>query len=184
MGSAVLITGASAGIGQAFADRLARAGHTLVAVARRADRLEALAQRLHDRDGVPVEVVVADLTQPDDLRRVEQRAAGEDIELLVNNAGFGGYMPFVQLPPQQAEQLVDLHVLAPTRLTRAALPGMLARGRGAIINVASLLAFSGPMPTPPLPARATYAGCKSYLVTFSEVLHGELAGTGVQVQVL
>lgn len=181
-----LITGASAGIGAAFAQRLARDGYDLVLVARRRDRLELLAQRLHAEQGATAAVLTADLTRADDLAAVEQRVAADDrLDLLVNNAGFAGYMPFVQLPPDQAEELIRLHVVAVTRLTRAALPGMLARGRGAIVNVASMLAFSATLPaTTPLPKRAVYAACKAYLVAFTELLHQELAGTGVKVQAL
>jgi len=104
--------------------------------------------------------------------------------MLVNNAGFGAYMPFVQLDPSRAEEQIKLQIVAPTRLTRAALPGMIARKQGTIINVSSLLAFSGSLPSPPLPARATYAATKAFLNTFTELLHSELAGTGVRVQVL
>ena len=91
-------------------------------------------------------------------------------------------MPFVTLPPEQAENLVRLQVVAPTRLTRAALPGMIERGRGAVVNVSSGLAFSGALPAPPLPHRAVYASSKAYVNTFSEILADELKGTGVRVQ--
>jgi uncharacterized protein len=181
-----LVTGASAGIGAAFAERLARDGYDLVLVARRRDRLEQLARRLHDEQGAAVQVVVADLTRAAELGNVEQMAAADpSLELLVNNAGFAGYMPFVQLDPDRAEELIRLHVVAVTRLTRAALPGMLARDRGAIINVASMLAFSASLPaTSPLPKRVVYAACKAYLVAFTEALHQELAGTNVRMQAL
>ncbi len=180
-----LVTGASSGIGLAFAEQLALAGFDLVAVARRRDRLEALAERL--RSSVRVEVLTADLTRSQDVAKVEARLlqSDEPISLLVNNAGFGGYKPFVQLEPEQADELIRLMVVTPTRLLRAALPGMVSRGSGAVINVASLLAMSGTLPPVPgkLPIRATYAGTKSYLVTFTQTLAHELAGTGVKVQV-
>jgi short-subunit dehydrogenase len=132
-----------------------------------------------------VEVIAADLSKPDEILKVEQRIAEEDrLELLVNNAGFGGYMPFVELDPDKATELINLKVLAITRLTRAALPGMVGRGRGAIINVSSRLAFSAPLGSTQLPKRATYAGANAYINTFSQLLHGELEGTGVQVQAL
>ena len=178
-----LVTGASAGIGQAFAERLARDGHDLVIVARRQARLEELAARLRDGYGGHVDVLVADLATSGGLRAVERRAS-EDIAILVNNAGFGAYMPFVQLDADRAEALITLQVVAATRLTRAALPGMIARKRGAIINVSSMLAFSASLPSPPLPGRATYAAAKAFLNAFTETLHGELAGTGVQMQAL
>jgi len=180
-----LVTGASSGIGLEFAVQLARAGFDLVVVARRHDRLEALAQRL--RSSVNVDVLTADLSQSEDVAKIEARLSQQDdaISLLVNNAGFGGYRPFIQLEPEQADALIRLMVLTPTRLVRAVLPGMIGRGSGAIINVASLLALSGTLPPVPgrLPARATYAGTKSYIVTFTQTLAHELAGTGVKVQV-
>jgi len=180
-----LITGASAGIGAAFADRLARDKYDLVVVARRRERLDRLAARLHAEHSVNLEVLAADLTKADDLRRVEQRLAQDPpVSLLINNAGFGGYMPFVQLDPDHAEEQIRLHVLAVTRLTRAALGGMVARKHGAVINVSSRLAFSGSMPSPPLPKRATYAASKAYINTFTQVLANELEGTGVHVQAL
>ena len=180
-----LVTGASAGIGAAFATRLAQDGYDLIVTARRQERLEALAQDLQGKFGGKVEVLTADLSKTDGMRLVEKRIAGEPaLELLVNNAGFGGYMPFVQLDPQVAEDLINLQVLAVTRLTRAALPGMLERNRGAIINVASRLAFSGPLGSTQLAKRATYAGAKAYVVTFTQLLASELEGTGVKVQVL
>ncbi len=180
-----IVTGASSGIGAAFAERLARDQYDLVVVARRRERLEALAQRLQQDQHVTVEVMAADLTQPTELHAVEKRVAEDTaLELLVNNAGFGGYMPFVNLDPDRAEELIRLQVVAVTRLTRAALPGMIARGHGAIINVSSRLAFSAALPSPPLPKRATYAATKAYVNTFTQILHGELDGTGVRVQAL
>jgi len=102
---------------------------------------------------------------------------------VINNAGFAGYMPFIQLDPDRADALIRVHVLATTRLTRAALPSMIARGEGAIINVASLLGFSASVPNPsPMPKRAVYAACKGYIIAFTEALHHELEGAGVQVQ--
>jgi short-subunit dehydrogenase len=170
----------------AFAEQLAGDGYDVIIVARRRERLEALAQRLRTDHGAAVEVFVADLTNPAAVQAVEQRVAEDTgLELLVNNAGFAGYMPFVQLDPDRAEELIRVHVIATTRVTRAALPGMLRRGRGAIINVSSLLGFSASVPSSsPMPRRAVYAGCKAYINTFTEVLHHELEGTGVQVQAL
>jgi short-subunit dehydrogenase len=180
-----LVTGASSGIGAAFAERLAHDGYDLIIVARRRERLEALAAELQENHPVHVEVIVADLSQPEALRGVEKRIAGDtSLELLVNNAGFGGYMPFVELDPDKAEELINLQVLAVTRLTRAALPGMIARGHGSIINISSRLAFSGSMGSAQLPKRATYAGTKAFINTFTQLLQSELDGSGVQVQAL
>jgi len=180
-----LVTGASSGIGAAFAERLARDQYDLVLVARRRERLETLARSLQENQQVTAEVFVADLTQPEQLHAVERRIAEDTaLELLVNNAGFGGYKPFLTLEPDQAEELIRLQVVAVTRLTRAALPGMVTRGRGAIINVSSRLAFSASLASPPLPKRATYAATKAYINTFTQILQSELEGTGVQVQAL
>jgi short-subunit dehydrogenase len=180
-----LVTGASSGIGQAFAERLARDGYDLILVARRRDRLEALAARLSEESSVSVDVLAADLTKSDELEKVESRIAREPaLDLLVNNAGFGAYMPFFELAPERAEELIRLQVLAVTLLMRAALPGMNARKKGAVINVSSRLAFSASLPSPPLPKRAVYAATKSYINTFSRIVANELAGTGVRVQAL
>lgn len=180
-----LITGASSGIGAAFAERLARDQHDLILVARRRDRLEGLAERLKETHQVNVEVLVADLSQGDGLRVVEKRIAEDTaLVMLVNNAGFGGYMPFVELDPDQAEAQINLHIVAITRLTRAALPGMLARKRGNIINVSSRLAFSASMGSSQLPKRATYVGTKAYINAFTQLVQSELEGTGVRLQAL
>ncbi len=180
-----LVTGASSGIGAVFAERLAQDGYDVNIVARRRDRLEALTENLQTSHQVNVEVIVADLSKSDDLRVVEKRIAENTaLELLVNNAGFGDNMAFVQLDPDKAEEIINVQVLAVARLTRAALPGMIARGHGSIINVSSDLAFSGPLGSSQLPKRATYAGTKAFIVTFTQLLQSELEGTGVQVQVL
>lgn len=179
-----LITGASAGIGEAFAERLARDGYDLIITARRGGRLESLAERLGQETDSTVEVLTADLTDENDLARLEERAASDDhLSLLINNAGFGGYRPFVDLDPDVAEDLIDVHVTAMVRLTSAVLPGMIARDRGAVVNMASLLAFSPSLPAPPLPHRATYVGAKSFIVAFTQLLAGELAGTAVRAMV-
>ena len=180
-----LVTGASSGIGATFAERLAQDGYDLVIVARRRDRLESLAEQLQAKHSVSVEVMVANLSQPNEIQIVEKRLAEDSaLELLVNNAGFGGYMPFVGLDPATAEELINLKVLAVTRLTRAALPGMIARRHGFVINVSSRLAFSGSMGSSQLPKRAVYAGANAFITTFTQLLQGELEGSGVQVQAL
>jgi uncharacterized protein len=181
-----LVTGASSGIGAAFAERFAGDGYDLIVVARRRERLEALAQRLREEQGIEVDVLAADLADPGELRAVEERIrTTTNLAMLVNNAGFSGYMPFIELDPDRAEGLIRLQVVAPTRLTRAALPGMIARGGGAIINVSSLLAFSASVPAAaPLPKRVTYAATKAYLNAFTTLLNREVQGTGVRMQVL
>ncbi len=180
----VLVTGASSGIGAAYAERLARDGYDVVLVARRRERLEALAERLRRETETQAEVLAADLTNAEAVAQVEARVATDgSLALLVNNAGFGRYGPFVQLEPGAVDDLINIHIRAVTRLSRAALPGMVRRGAGGVINVASILAFSGSLPPNPLPHRAVYAGAKAYLLTFTQALAGELTGTGVAVQV-
>ena len=170
-----LVTGASSGIGRAYAEALAAEGTELVLVARRRERLEELAGRLPAK----AEVVVSDLGTPEGLAAAA--GAVEGVDLLVNNAGFGAYMPFVELPPERAEEQLRVQVVAPTLLARAALPGMLERGGGAVINVASMLAFSAAFQLPQL-RRATYTASKAYLVAFSQQLQQEV-GDRVRIQV-
>jgi uncharacterized protein len=178
-----LVTGASSGIGAAYAARLARDGYDLILVARRRDRLVALADRLHRETGTAAEPVEADLTDADALSQLESRATEDArLALVVNNAGLGGYRPFVEVEPKVIDELISVHVRAVARLTRAALPGMVRRGKGAVVNVASILALSGALPPNPLPYRAVYAGAKAFILAFTEALSGELAGSGVHVQ--
>lgn len=180
-----LVTGASSGIGAAFAELLAVNGYDLVVVARRKERLEELAARLGREHGAKVEVLAADLTVEYQRDQVEQRLrASERLELLVNNAGAGRYRRFVELNRQEARAILELEAVTPVLLTHAALSAMVERGRGAVINVASLLAFSGSLPPGQgMPQRATYAGGKSLIATFTRTLAHELEGTGVRVMV-
>jgi len=174
-----LVTGASTGIGAAFAERLARDHYDLVIVARSRDRLDILAERLRKARHVHVEVLPADLTRPADLRRVEEHVVHDrHLELLVNNAGFGTVGSFAELDADKEEEEIRLNVLALVRLTRAALPGMIARGQGGIINVSSLSGFQ------PGPYTATYGATKAFVNSFTEALCEELRGTGVKVQAL
>lgn len=179
MGTAV-VTGATAGIGAEFARRLAERGHPLVLVGRREHRLGALAGEL----GVPAEILPVDLADPAGLAAATERAAGDDVEVLVNSAGINGYGPFAEADPAVLGAVLALNVTATVQLSRAALPGLLARGRGAIVNVASLLAFAGARPPEPLPYRATYAGTKGFVVAFTRTLAAELADSSVRVQVV
>lgn len=175
-----LVTGASSGVGHAYARQLAEGGWDLVPVARRAPRLAALAASLGS-DRVSVVPLVADLTDPAGLAAVEERI-GRGVDLLVNCAGFAGYMPFVELPPEVAGSLIDVHVRAVTRLTGAAVRAMLPRRRGAVINVASLLAFSE-LAVLGRFNRATYAACKAFIVTFTQLVAQEVRDQGLRVQV-
>jgi short-subunit dehydrogenase len=181
MTSLALVTGASSGIGRAYAERLAAEGHDLIVVGRRRDRLEELAASLPD---VTVRVVAADLSTDDAVDAVAAIAASEPLTMLVNNAGVAHYKPLAELAADQARELVHVKVVAPTMLTRAALPGMLARGTGTIVNVAGMIAFSGPADASVMPRRAVYAGTLAHSVAMSQTLSAELEGTGVRVQVV
>jgi len=172
-----LITGGSAGLGAEYARQLAAAGAGLILVARRLDRLDALAAELGRAHGVVVRTVAADLATNPGITRVEEViAACDTLDLLVNNAGFGGRAGFVRGEVGDHLDMVRVHVDATVRLTKAALPGMIARGRGAVINVASVAAFS------PF-SGALYSGTKSFLTMFSENLQAELRGKGLPIRV-
>ncbi|WP_296744083.1 SDR family oxidoreductase [Mesorhizobium sp.] len=176
-GTAV-ITGASSGIGAVYADRLAGQGYDLVLVARRADRLQELADKLAYAYGHKVKVIAADLSEDADVRRVEQAiAADESVTLLVNNAGLGGQQVVATADADAAERMIKVNVVALTRLTRAVLPGLLARNRGAIVNIASVAAYGTAI-------GGIYSGTKAYVVNFSEALQREVGGTEVRVQVV
>ena len=176
-GGTALVTGATAGIGAAFADELGRRGHDLVLVARDPARLEDAALRLHTAHGVVVETISADLTDRAQLATVEARLAESDrpVDLLVNNAGFGLKGKFLDNSVEQEQAHLDVHVVAPMRLLHATLGGMVARGRGDVVNVASVSAF--------LP-RGSYGAAKAYTVKLSEWAHHEYAGSGVRVMAL
>jgi short-subunit dehydrogenase len=172
-----LITGASTGIGATYADRLAKQGYDLILVARDERKLTALAERLRAETGVEAEVLRADLTAKADLARVEQRLRDDaSITLLVNNAGAATPGGFVGSDLDGQESLIDLNVTAVVRLAGAAIPGFLARGKGTIVNIASVLAFV------PEISMGVYAATKSFVTTFSRSLQIELAGKGVHVQ--
>lgn len=174
-----LITGASSGIGQAFALRLAALEYNVVLVARREARLKELAEECRLHFGVRAEVIVADLSIPEGIEKVEQRiASGGDISFLVNNAGFSIYGDFADVPVEGHQAMLNCLTLASVRFCKAALPGMLARNSGAIVNVSSIGAFV------PKPKDVTYEAAKAYLITFSEALQEELANTQVRVQAL
>ncbi|HEV3310318.1 MAG TPA: SDR family oxidoreductase [Chloroflexota bacterium] len=176
-----LITGATSGIGKAFASRLAQNGYDVIVHGRRRDRLESLAAELRTRCGNEVEVLVADLARDDDLHRVETLLNDErQIDFLVNNAGFTHLAPFDELDIDIIEDMIRVHVLALTRLTRAALPGMMKRGTGTIINVSS----DGVFVTNPAPEMVAYAATKSYINMFTRGLHRLAGPRGVRVQAL
>ena len=172
-----LITGASAGIGAVYADRLARRGYDLILVARNKSRLVALAQRLRSATGRSVETVAADLNDRTDLARVEAiLRANASITLLVNNAGLGATAPLLNADVEKMDAIIRLNVGALTRLTYAVVPGLVARGGGTIINIASIVAIS------PEALNGVYGGSKAFVLAFSHSLQHELADKGVRVQ--
>jgi uncharacterized protein len=172
-----LVTGASSGIGAVYADRLARRGHDLILVARNAERLRNVAARITDETGRGVNVIAADLTKADDLHRVEavlrENAA---ITVLVNNAGFGAVTPLLQSDVDAMEGMIDVNVTALTRLTYAAVPGFAARGRGTIINIASIAAIG------PEILNGVYGASKAYVLALTQSLQHEVGDKGVRVQ--
>jgi len=172
-----LITGASAGIGLELARLAARAGHDLVLVARRRDRLEALAAELGAAYGVKVTVVAADLSDRATPGQIAEHvhAAGTRIDYLMNNAGFGTCGPFQEADLERQVQMIDVNIQALVQLTHLFLPEMLARKRGRILNIASIAGFV------PGPFMATYYASKAFVVSFTEALAKELCGSGVTV---
>ncbi|HYZ81346.1 MAG TPA: SDR family oxidoreductase [Solirubrobacteraceae bacterium] len=178
--SAALVTGASSGIGAAIARELAQRGHGLVLVARRKDRLDDLAEELSGEFGVRAEAIGCDLGKAASRQRLPARmeSLGLEISVLVNNAGFATNGAFHQSDAARELEQVRVLVEAPVALTSAFLPGMVKRGGGAILNVASTAGMQ------PLPYSAGYSAAKAYVLTFSEALHQELHGSGVTVTVL
>ena len=175
-----LVTGASSGIGIALASELARRGHALTLVARRADRLRDTAAAISSEHGVRVEWIAADLTDASDRDRVpaEVAARGQVVGVLVNDAGMGTSGRFHELPIATEVQLVRLNVEAMVALCGAFLPGMVERGSGKVLNVASVSGFM------PVPQQATYSASKAFVLTFTEALTIDLHGTGVTATAL
>lgn len=172
-----LITGATAGIGAAFARRLAAQGHNLVLVARDTARLREQATELHDRHGIEAEVLSADLSTDTGIGAVEERLADRThpIDLLVNNAGFGNKGRYLEVSTADELTMLKVHCEAVLRLTSAAATGMRERGRGAVINVASVAAFV---------PRGTYGASKAWVVQFTQGAAKDLAGSGVRLMAL
>jgi len=174
-----VVTGASAGIGKVYAQRLAARGHDLLLVARRADRLEALAARLRLDHGVQVEVLAADLSQAADLQRVAERLEQDErVTLLVNNAGVSTLGQVMGTEPAAVEAMTDVNVTALVRLSRAVLAGFRRRDRGTLVNIGSVLGFHV------LPVSAIYSGTKGYVMNFTRGLQHEFADTKVVVQLV
>lgn len=172
-----LITGASSGIGATYAERLARRGYDLLLVARDLARLQEMAASLGAKYGVKVDVLKADLTSKADLQTVEDRLRTDaEISLLVNNAGVASNGTLAEADLEQAERLIQLNVVALTRLAAVAAAQFSAAGRGAIVNIASVVALAPEM------FNAVYSASKAYVLSLTQTLHGEIAAKGVQVQ--
>lgn len=174
-----VVTGASAGIGAIYAERLARRGYDLILVARNQTRLDKVANRIAGTTARTVNAVVADLNNTADLKRVETLLATDSrIAILVNNAGVGALEPLLQSDINAMQEMIDLNVTALTRLTYAAAPAFVARGRGAIINISSVVAIA------PEVLNGVYGATKSYVLALSQSLHKELTDNGVRIQVV
>jgi short-subunit dehydrogenase len=172
-----VVTGASTGIGAAVAERLAAAGTHLVLVARDADKLDETAARLSRRHGVTVHALPLDLATADAPGRLAKTLAdqGIEVEMLVNNAGVSARGPVIDGDPARFRSLIDVNVTALTELTALLMPAMVARGHGAVVNIASTGAYI------PAPYLAVYAATKAYVVSFTQALWAETQGTGVRV---
>jgi uncharacterized protein len=174
-----VVSGASSGIGAVYADRFAKRGYDLILVARRADRLEALAQKISRAYPVRAEVMTADLANEPDLVRVEQMlATNPAVRVLVNNAGLMKRRPIAKSPLQDSLSQIALNITSLTRLTHAVLPAFILRNDGVIINISSVLAIHA------MPVSSVYSGTKAFVLNFSRGLQNELAETGVKVQVV
>jgi uncharacterized protein len=176
-GGTALVTGASSGIGEAIARELAARGQSLTLVARREERCRSLADEVSSQHGVEAEVMSCDLGVPEERLRLvsELENSARSVEVLVNNAGFGSRGDFIDNDVDRMVEMVRLNVEAVVDLTGRLIPGMAERGRGAVINVASIAAFQ------PLPGLAVYGGTKAFVLSFSEAIRTELRGTGVSV---
>ncbi|MCP2636014.1 SDR family NAD(P)-dependent oxidoreductase [Microbacterium sp. HD4P20] len=182
MSGLAVVTGASSGIGREYARRLASQGTNLIAVGRRQERLDELATEF---PRVRVQAIVADLSTPSGIRDVITAVGEQPVTLLVNNAGVAHYKAFIELSQTEATELVGVKVLAPTLLTRAITPGMVGRGTGQIVNVAGMIAFSGPATLDQVGLRrAVYASTLAYTLAFSQTLSAELSPNGIAVQAL
>jgi uncharacterized protein len=172
-----LVTGASSGIGAVYADRLAKRGYDLILVARNRDRLARLADRLETETGRLVEIIAADLTEKEDVVRIETLLRTQSlITMLVNNAGFGAAASLLEADIAKMDAMIRLNVSALTRLTYAAVPSFVARGGGTIINIASIVAIC------PEILNGVYGGTKAFVLAFTQSLQHELGRKGMRIQ--
>lgn len=173
-----VITGASSGIGERLAHELAQRGHSLMLVARRVDKLEALAGKLRAEHDITVDLRPCDLTDRDARAELRDELTSQTISVLCNNAGFATFGKFWKSDLEREQQQIELNVTAVQDLTMAVLPGMVARGAGSVLIVGSTAGYQ------PLPGAATYSATKAFANTFSEAVHAELQGTGVSCTLL
>ena len=174
-----LITGASSGLGEAFTRELASRNYDLIIIARRKHRLEELSEELKSSYPISVDAIVADLSTEKDINQVEEHIKKiKNLDMLVNNAGFGTSGYFYDVSPEKSINMINVHVLATTRFCRAALPGMIIRNKGSLINVSSLASFY------PLKGNTIYNATKNYLNMFSRSIQKELKGYNIKVQAL
>jgi short-subunit dehydrogenase len=170
-----VITGATSGIGAAYANKLAQRGYDLVLTGRRKEKIEAVSAEIQQKYKVRVEVVLAELSEPEDIKKVVDFIKEKEIGVLVNNAGFGASSLYQESDLAVMEQLAKVNVLAPMELIHAVLPGMVKRGSGTVINISSESVYMI------IPKNAVYSGAKAFLKSFTEGLHLDLMGTGVEV---
>ncbi len=174
-----VVTGASSGIGKVYADRLAARGYDLMLVARRGDRLQAVADDLKQNYEICVETVIADLGDPDDLQRLAERIGNDkNVTMLVNNAGIAVAAPTVRTSSEDIERLISINNTALARLSLAVLPGFAARNHGTLINIGSVQSFYSRS------ASTTYSGTKAFVMLFTSGLQQEFAATGVRIQLV
>jgi len=172
-----LITGASSGIGAAYADRMAKRGSNLILVARNVERLNFLANKLRKERGVNVEVISTDLTNESDISRIEKiLSTDKRITMLINNAGVGAVSKLIESDVNKMKEMINLNVLALTRLTYAAVPAFVEKGKGTIINISSIAAIN------PEALNGVYGGTKAFVLALTNSLHYELADAGLRVQ--
>jgi uncharacterized protein len=170
-----VITGATSGIGAAYAKRFAELGYDLVISGRRKEKIEVLAESIHREHRVNVEVILAELSEKEGIHKVIEAMQGKQVEILVNNAGFGANSLFYECDLELAEQLTNVSVIAPMELIREVLPDMVKRKSGTIINISSESVYMI------VPKNSVYSGAKAFLKSFTEGLHVDLIGTGVKV---
>jgi short-subunit dehydrogenase len=173
-----VVTGASSGIGAVYAERLAARGHPLLLVARRRDRLASTKDRLSSNYRVEVAVLVADLERPSDVSDLEARVAADDVTFVVNNAGAGGLGRSEDLTADQLERIIQLNIMALTRLSHAALRGFRKRQAGVLVNIGSMMAHAAAA------SAAAYSGSKAYVLNFTQSLQMEYAGSPIRIQLV